>query len=68
MIWATRLSDHSDSTPTRIIMPTQIRAIAPLPVTWLAPAAIHELLNASPSPVSVNGMKMAVNWALAARM
>ena len=43
-------------------------AIAPLLVTWFAPAAIHELENASPRPVSANGMNAAVNCALAARM
>ena len=66
--WATRRSGRSDRAPTMSSIPTQIAAIAPLPVTWLAPAAIHELENASPSVVSVNGMKSAVNCALAARM
>ena len=49
-------------------MPTQISAIAPLLVTWFAPAAIVELENASPRPVRANGMNAAVNWAFAARM
>ena len=66
--WATRRSGMSDSAPTMSSIPTQIAAIAPLPVTWFAPAAIHELENASPRVVSVNGMKSAVNCALAARM
>ena len=43
-------------------------AMAALLVTWLAPAAIHELENASPRPVSANGMNAAVNCAFAARM
>ena len=68
MTWATRRSGRSESRPTITSRPTQMSAIAPLLVTWFAPAAIIELENASPRPVRANGMNAAVNWAFAARM
>ena len=56
MICATRLSEKNENAATTSITPTLIAAIAPLLPTWLAAFAMPWLENASPRPVSMNGV------------